>query len=181
MSDQYIDYLREHIGNVAKAIHWMIDHQIIPEGIPGSKNDMIFMAMSHDNSKYSREEFNAYDDYFYGKKGRDEDDIEVIDSTFDYAWLHHIHWNPHHWQHWVLLEDEGKIKPLEMPVEFVYEMIADWWSFSFKKGNLYEIFDWYEEHKNRIHLHEKTRKLVEETLLLIRKGLDEEKAQKEET
>ena len=171
--EQYLEYLRDHISNVIKAMHWLIDHDIAPLGVPSGANDLLGLVQSHDYSKYSREEFSAYDDYFYGKEGHDEDDIAVIDSTFDYAWLHHIHWNPHHWQHWVLMEDEGKVKPLEMPECYVYEMIADWWSFSFKKGNLYEIFDWYNEHKKKMVLHENTRKLVEEILLLIRKELDE--------
>ncbi len=28
-----------------------------------------------------------------------------IDLGFNTAWLKHIHRNPHHWQHWVLFED----------------------------------------------------------------------------
>ena len=56
-----------------------------------------------------------------------------------------------------------------MPLEYVIEMICDWWSFSFKTGNLYEIFDWY-----KMILHEKTKKFVEETLDKIKKVLDDE-------
>ena len=66
-----------------------------------------------------------------------------------------------------------------MPENYVIEMICDWWSFSFKTGNLYEIFDWYEKHKGMV-LHEKTRKLVEDTLNKIKKVLDAEAKNNEE-
>lgn len=46
--------------------------------------------------------------------------------AFDAAWLHHIHANPHHWQHWVLLEDSGVTKVLVPPGDVVCEMVADW-------------------------------------------------------
>ena len=53
-------------------------------------------------------------------------------------------------------------------------MIGDWWSFSWKTGNLYEIFDWYDTHKNRMILSEHTRELVEEILEKIKVKLDEQ-------
>ena len=70
-------------------------------------------------------------------------------------------------------DDEGTYA-LEMPKEFVYEMICDWLSFSHKTGNLYEIFDWYKAHSKKMILHENTRKLVEEILDKIKSELDKE-------
>ena len=52
-------------------------------------------------------------------------------------------------------------------------MICDWWSFSWFKGNLLEVFSWYEEHKNYIKLHPNTRKLVEDILGHIKNKLGE--------
>ena len=74
----------------------------------------------------------------------------------------------------MLVNDDEGIYALEMPKEFVYEMICDWWSFSYKTGNLYEIFDWYKAHSKKMILHENTRKLVEEILDKIKKELDKE-------
>lgn len=165
MSQEYDNYLRDHISNVNKALEWLLNHDFVFHSIYG---------LAHDESKYNEEEYDAYDDYFYGKEGKDEDDISVIDSAFDYAWLHHIHHNPHHWQHWVLFEDEGKVKALEMPVDCVYEMIADWWSFSWKTGNLYEIFTWYDAHKEKMELHPKTKAMVENILSEMKSILDAE-------
>ena len=175
MSQQYDEYLHEHVSNVNKAFWWMSDHGVIPPHLPGT---MDILAM-HDGSKYQEEEYDAYDDYFYGKEGKDDDDIKVIDSSFDYAWLHHIHHNPHHWQYWVLIGDDEVPKALEMPVSYVYEMIADWWSFSWKNGDLKEIFKWYDAHKSKMILHENTRKLVEEALQKIKNVLGESEKEDE--
>ena len=48
--------------------------------------------------------------------------------------------------------------------DYVYEMIADWWSFSWKSGDLKTVFDWYADHSPKMILSENTRKLVDKTL-----------------
>ena len=161
MSAEYNTYIIEHVDNVKKAYMWLKEHNII-------KEDILDQLSLHDASKYTDEEYKAYDDYFYGTK------TEKVKKDFDYAWLHHIHENPHHWQHWVLVNDDEGSYALEMPKEFVYEMICDWWSFSHKTGNLYEIFDWYKAHTKKMILHENTKKLVEEILDKIKEELDKE-------
>lgn len=157
MSKQYDDYLKEHIENVDKAYKWLINNFNKEYDI--SYN---FNIANHDKSKYSEEEYSQYDAYFYGKKTTE------VKEDFNRAWLHHIHNNPHHWQYWVLLEDDPETKEnylcIEIPIKYVFEMIADWWSFSWKTGNLDEIFDWYDKHKNVIKLHKDTRKVVEDIL-----------------
>ena len=60
-----------------------------------------------------------------------------------------------------------------MPMNYLLEMICDWWAFSWAKENLYEIFDWYDDHKKRIKLSKNTRKTVEDILDKIRKKMDE--------
>lgn len=161
MSAEYNNYILEHVDNVKKAYKWIKDHNIILE-------DYSFIIDFHDLSKFSDEEYNAYDNYFYGRR------TEKVKREFNYAWLHHIHNNPHHWQHWVLINDEDGTYALEMPKEYVVEMISDWWAFSHKSGNLYEIFDWYKSHKKNMILHENTRKLVEDILNKIKTDLDKE-------
>lgn len=175
MSYAYDSYLKEHIGNISRGLHWMVDHLDFQKlGIDGFQTgNVILRADEHDRSKYGKEEYDAYDAYFNGGNRS----YQVV-RDFDYAWLHHIHQNPHHWQYWVLLEDDGgKPKALEMPVTLVLEMIADWWTFSWKTGNLEEIFDWYDTHKNHMILHEKTRKLVEDILYELHKAVIEQEKQ----
>lgn len=160
MSNEYNSYLHEHISAVRKAARWMLDNLPVADELTESERELvIFHARFHDSSKYDLHEYEPYDNYFYGEKNED---------TFSRAWLHHIHNNPHHWQHWVLITDDGegddKIVPLEMPKTDVFEMIADWWSFSWRSGNLGEVLDWYESHKNGILLHPNTREYVERIL-----------------
>lgn len=167
MSIEYNQYLEEHIGNVKKAYDWLMEH--IPD-LKFYMGENEHIILSHDNSKYTGYEYDAYDKYFYG---RNRSFNVVID--FKDAWLHHIHNNPHHWQHWILINDDGPAEALYMPTWYVIEMICDWWSFSFKSGNLYEIFDWYRDHKSRMVLHEKTRAMVENILAAIHNELEIEK------
>ena len=166
VADKYTEYILDHKANVRKAYDWLDAHGLIKDNILLSKVQV--NVVNHDLSKYLPDEFDAYAEYFYGKK------TAKVEKDFDYAWLHHIHNNPHHWQHWLLVNDTDGTYALEMPEEYVYEMICDWWAFSFKKGNLYEIFDWYKGQKDMI-LHDKTRKLVEDTLDKIKKILDQDK------
>lgn len=159
MSLKYNEYLHEHCSGVRQGLQWMADNLI---GLDQDSLDKArFNAEVHDNSKMQPEEYKAYDDYFYGGN-----QTSKVKEAFDYAWLHHIRNNPHHWQYWVLINDDADegTRALEMPLEYVYEMIADWWSFSWKKGNLMEIFDWYDDHKKRIIFHKNTKKIVETIL-----------------
>jgi len=86
-----------------------------------------------------------------------------VAQQFDRAWLHHIHLNPHHWQYWVLRQDVGEIKCLEMPVHFIREMVADWIGAGFAQGKTSRdaVQVWYSRNKDKIQLHQRTRELVE--------------------
>ena len=164
MSREYDLYLEQHKGNVAKGFYWIQEY--LPELIP-TNNGIDYehqICFAHDTSKNEADEYEAYDAYFYGGNRS----YQVV-QDFNYAWLNHIHRNPHHWQHWVLLCDdpnEGEII-LGMPYHYILEMICDWWAFSWSKENLTEIFKWYDEHKSYMKLERKTRQTVEDILKKI--------------
>lgn len=169
MSLAYNNYLDEHIGNVGKAYWWLKEYlPEVVEGVSGEEEWAILKC--HDESKYDLEEYEPYDDYFYGKVKNPK-----VEEAFKYAWLHHIHNNEHHWQYWVLINDEADegIVALDMPYYRIIEMICDWWSFSWKTENLREIFKWYDGHKNRMKLSYNTRMSVEDILYRIKDKLDE--------
>ena len=180
MSREYDLYLEQHKGNVAKGFHWIQEN--LPELItPIDGVDYEWqICTAHDYSKNDPEEYDAYDKYFYGNNRS----YQVM-QDYNKAWLIHIHRNHHHWQHWVLINDEpneGEII-LDMPYNYVLEMICDWWAFSWKSGDLTEIFKWYDEHKDYIKLSDKTRKYVQNILdeisvELVKLGMD--KAEKVE-
>ncbi len=162
--------MREHKANVTKGYDWLAEN--LPELELIENGDTAWqIEYNHDQSKSSPEEYEAYDAYFYGGNRS----YRVV-RKFQHAWLHHIHNNPHHWQYWVLHNDEpdeGEII-LRMPYEYIIEMICDWWSFSWKDGNLREIFSWYDQHKDYMKLHELTRAVVENILEQMKKKMDSE-------
>ena len=163
MSQQYDAYLKAHRNNVKKAYEWFSTN--LPECIDAMATRNINL---HDASKDEIGEYTAYDNYFYGKK-KTPDIIEA----FNHSWLQHIHRNPHHWQHWVLINDEpneGEIV-LEMPYHYIIEMICDWWAFSWSKGDLTEIFSWYDSHKNHIKLHNTLAPLLKKFSTLLEQNL----------
>ncbi|WP_195982780.1 DUF5662 family protein [Ruminococcus sp. 1001275B_160808_F8] len=165
MSFQYDQYLAQHRSNVKRGYEWLC------ENLPDVIKDAVNAGFAHDQSKDEPDEYNAYDAYFYGNNRS----FKVV-QDYQRAWLLHIHRNPHHWQHWVLINDdpkEGEIV-LEMPYDYIIEMICDWWAFSWAQENLDEIFNWYEEHSKYMKLAPDTRKTVEDILSKIKAKLDED-------
>lgn len=166
MSSQYDNYLTEHKENVAKGFRWLQEN--IPEVIEDGFEWQI--CFNHDASKTDPEEYDAYDAYFYGNNRS----YSVV-QNFKKAWLRHIHNNPHHWQHWILINDEPKegMVVIDMPYIYVVEMICDWWAFSWTKGDLNEIFRWYEDRKDYMKLSANTRISVEYILGKMKDKLEE--------
>lgn len=167
MSVAYGKYLERHLRNVFNGYDWIRTN--LPDILNGADYEEQIWP-GHDRSKFATAEYPAYDAYFYGKEKTPE-----VKENFNYAWLHHIHNNPHHWQYWILHNDEpgeGMVV-LDMPHQYIIEMICDWWAFSWTKGNLFEIFSWYDEHKDYMKLSGKTRKTVEDILAKIKNKLEE--------
>jgi hypothetical protein len=170
MSEQYNNYLKNHKENVAKGYEYIRDN--IPSLIIGAYDYETQICNLHDMSKTKSDEYDAYDLYFYGNNKS-----YAVVNDFRKAWLTHIHRNPHHWQHWVLINDdpnEGMIA-LDMPYNYILEMVCDWWAFSWSKGKLDEIFTWYDEHKDYMKLSDATRFAVEMILNRIMESLEEQR------
>ena len=131
---------------------------------------LTWRGLVHDLSKFSPAEWGAYVWTFYGP-WKYEDRPKKLVRDFDAAWLHHIHHNPHHWQHYVLLEDSGAVKPLDMPADCIWEMIADWWgagrAINGKPADeqpwnrFDELKKWYLANRDKMQMHEHTRRRVE--------------------
>lgn len=156
----YTKYILEHKYNVKKAFDWLLNN-LADEINFGDIDKVKNLIDQHDLSKWSVEEFEPYALYFNVDKNKYKED-------FDKAWNHHQKCNPHHWQYWVLVNDEEGTKALDMPQEYIIEMICDWWSFSHKQNKLAEIFSWYEKQKSNQILSDKTKKEVEFILSKIK-------------
>ena len=160
MSLAYDLYLEQHKGNVAKGFKWIQENLpdlLIPINGVSYEHQICYC---HDLSKDDEEEYNAYDAYFYGGNRS----YQVV-KDFNYAWLHHIHNNPHHWQYWILVRDEGELVPIDMPIEYICEMLCDWSSFHYIDPES-TANKWYKDNKKKMILSDDTRKKVEKLLEL---------------
>jgi len=89
---------------------------------------------------------------------------KCIAEAFDFAWLLHQKRNRHHWQFWVLPEDDGGVKILPMPHIYRLEMLCDWWGASMAQGYHGKSKTWYESNKHKMQLHPDTRQWIEENI-----------------
>ena len=165
MSKEYNKYLQEHRANVAAAYYWIKENT--PELLIDDDYERQITA-AHDKSKSDADEYDAYDNYFYGP-----DQSYDAKVAFNNAWLNHIHKNKHHWQYWILRNDDSTEDVLDMSYKYIIEMICDWWSFCFKENKLDGIFTWYNTNKTNIKLSDVTRIGVEYILKRINEKLNE--------
>lgn len=159
---QYDDYLTNHISGVKKA------YEQIFQPILDTESDLTVEEISnlennidhHDASKYSDEEYIPYLDHFYPENGKKK--VHGERARFDKACLHHYHHNPHHWNHWILNDDEDKDhnRVLDMDEIYVIEMICDWHSFSIKNPDS-TAYNWWNKNRNKMDMSDNTIKLVE--------------------
>lgn len=129
----------------------------------------------------------SYGEFTYG----DGVTEESANFNFNKAWMHHQHRNKHHWQYWLkiqhlpiqrtmyMVEDSGKVfrvgntgyKEIDgmFPIASnmnnvsIREMVADWRGAG-KALNNPDTVKWYQENKNKMILHDSTRKEVERLL-----------------
>lgn len=121
-------------------------------GVPQTQLDI------HDKSKWSEEEYPYYAKHFYG--GGDPE-------GFQYAWLHHIHNNPHHWQYWVFPDGYSyhtshplsatNSGVLEMPTNYLLEIVADWMGACRAYKGHWNMSEWLNENLDKIQLHPNSR------------------------
>ena len=160
-SSAYDVYLKNHIEGVKRAYEILTD-----VGIFDADLNIKEQISQHDVSKYQSDEYNAYGEYFYGSK---KNIAHKDDLDFKYAWLKHQHRNPHHWQHWLLKQDDSnELEALDIPNNYIQEMICDWMSFSLAKNDISELFKWYEDNKTKQIMTDKTREAVERYLTKIK-------------
>lgn len=154
---QYLSYVIRH--------KWFVMLECFKFGI-------YWQGITHDLSKLLPNEFIPYMEHFYGSKigisrGRDETGYykptDTGDKDFDFAWVLHLKRNKHHWQWWIIPEDEGGIKILEMPVKYRMEMLSDWRGVGRAQGTS-SVKKWYEKNHLRMSLSDETRLWIEKQL-----------------
>ena len=152
MGLEYDLLLERHRANVKDGYLWI--KKYLPELlIPGYDYGMYIEA--HDMSKNDGDEYDATNAFLFGPESPE------ARENYRKAQLYHRHRNPHHWEFWILHTSNTPAMILDMEYPYIIEMICDWWSFSWETGDLFDIFDWYEEHKHNIKLSKKTKRTVE--------------------
>lgn len=147
VAEKYIETLKAHISYVLEAGHKI--------GVPETLLDI------HDDSKWFEDEFVGYALHFQGGGAPDQ---------FSRAWLHHIHNNPHHWQHWLFSDGytpkDSQVEngAVEMPHCFALEMVADWMGASKAYTGSWDMTEWLQENIPKIRVHSKTAEYLKEIL-----------------
>lgn len=119
----------------------------------------------HDWTKMLPCEWVPYANYFYGSPGKvHKRRTNPYRDDFERAWLHHIHLNKHHWNHFVLVNEDGTQPCLAMPEKYIREMVADWMGAGRAIKGRWEVTEWYANNRDKIKLHPDTRKRVEELI-----------------
>lgn len=118
------------------------------------------LLLRHDASKFTYDEFPSYAMQFHGPKP--EGLLTPLANCFASAWLHHIHHNPHHWQHWIFPDgftpkhsdvEKGVVR---MPGALALEMVADWMGASMAYTGSWDMQDWLYKNMPRIRVHSET-------------------------
>ena len=121
---QYIKYITKH--------KWYVLVECCKVGL-------FWRGLVHDMSKFLPHEWIPYANWFYT-------DLNDRPNYMD-AWLLHIHRNKHHWQYWVLLNDNGIIQALPMPHIYRLEMWCDWIGAGKAITGKDNMLPWYTENK----------------------------------
>jgi len=157
---EYCKYLRTHITGVFKSWQMIKDTLLQDNDITEDEYGWIQLhVICHDNSKYDKDEFIPYLHAFYPKTKNTKMSNEQ-QKEYDLAWYYHQSINPHHWQYWLLIRDEGNIVPMDMNKKSIIEMLCDWSSFQYiypgRSAN-----KWYNDNKDIMILSDNTRTLIE--------------------
>jgi len=144
---QYLKYVLRH--------KWFVFQECLKLGVP------LWIAILHDWDKFLPEMWFSYAACFYKSDGSNQY-VETI--AYNQAWNGHAKRNKHHWQYWVLLEDEGKVIPLPMPDVYRREMLADWRGAGRAITGKDNTLSWYIDNFYKIKLHDDTRAWIDKEL-----------------
>lgn len=140
----------------------------------------IWRLVIHDWSKFLPSEWFPYAQHFYGDN--QGEGLRAIGEfglcelapwgfyakdRFTSAWNLHQKRNRHHWQFWLVVQDDGEAFPLPIPEKFLREMVADWAGAGRAIKGTWEVASWYEKNRGRMRLRVEDRARVEELVDLF--------------
>lgn len=144
-----------------------------------------WLGLIHDLSKLRPSEWFPYANFFYGKKqtesellsgmGFSKEEAERIkkvgwhkptetnDKKYDLAWFLHLRRNKHHWQYWIIPNDNDGVKAMQIPEKYIREMVSDWKGAGKALHHPDDIL-WYNTNKDKMVIHPDSRKRIEKLL-----------------
>lgn len=161
---EYRSYIDNHIKNVSVAwekLQPLLKGKYFVDDAQWFSIE--FLIKMHDLSKYGVDEFDGYRRYFFPSDGEHYDSYR-----FNLAWNHHQKENPHHWEYWCMIRNT-EVVPLDIPEEYIFEMLCDWTAMSIRFGDTPSEF--YRNNKTQMIFTDETRTLVEELLPLFDEAL----------
>lgn len=121
----------------------------------------LYQRIFHDMSAFSPKEFFEYAHAMFTSDGRFS--FEPNDA-FDYAFLLHTKHNKHHWQYWVILDENNDPYPLEMDYEYVLEYVVDLLAIGRIPHRGISVYHFFLENTPRIIMHRNTYCFVRDML-----------------
>jgi len=147
---KYFDYIIKHIDNVKASFKANGRKISVALALSEDEHELLKQNVEHhDESKFSKEEFHPYRQFFYTRANETKDRVIFAD-----AWIHHFRNNKHHPEYWV---QDGTTK--EMPKIYIAEMILDWEAMSRNFGG--NPLKWYLDNTDKMPFNETTRRIVE--------------------
>ena len=134
---------------------WYVFLECCRMGIP-------WLGIIHEWGKLTPSEFIVHIRVYYGSDGRAISNY-TGDQRLDSAWLFHQRRHKHHWQWWVMIGKDGRVKAIEMPDKYRRELLADWRGAGVVQGRP-DTATWYREHNGEMNLHPETRQWLETQL-----------------
>lgn len=121
-------------------------------------------GITHDLSKFRPSEWFPYVDYIVRHDGLNpQKNVSYkVSHSFLLAFHHHCRRNDHHWQYWAFFDSHGRPGNLEMALDSMEEMVADWRAMSEQKGD--DVWLWYQRNRMKMSLHPLTRQKLDQAL-----------------
>lgn len=114
-----------HLKNVIVHKYWVLHYC--------HKMGITWRGIVHDLSKFHPIEFFESVKFYQGDKSPIPECKKV--NGISYGWQHHKGRNPHHYEYWTDLYDDGTRVCHKIPYKYLMELLADW----FAAGKTYAI------------------------------------------
>jgi hypothetical protein len=83
-----------------------------------------------------------------------------VKAAYDAGWINHQNMNRHHWEFWMNRNDNGKVTPIPMPMNYARELVADWIAANkvYAASKEFLGVKWFTDNVPKMTLHPETRR-----------------------